>query len=285
MTMSEDATIKDALTSDHSEAKTEEVKTEEVKVEAKADLDPEALEIGRILRDSGVTKDQVNNLLQAPKALEALQSALQGNPDEFFNMLQRSDPKAEEKLLQAGADRFVKRYGEDTKPGKDGKPDPNGELMREVAALKETVKGFQTTQEQRDRNAAMAAVKQRYDARVDDIFGQKEIKELGLTKSETKAMRARLDAELASDQNIVQRASAGNFVDVPVKFKGILDEWSADKKAAAEAIKDGRDKVKGLPEFLAGNSPFMNFDVPSAASDSWDATESALASALERTAR
>jgi hypothetical protein len=283
------ASIRDALTSETTEAKTVETAAAETKdvpriVEA---LDPEAVEIGRILHASGVTKDQVNDLLQAPRALEAMRSALQGNPDEFFNMLQRTDPKTEEKLLQAGADRFVKRYADDTKPDGKGKPDANSDLMREVGALREQLNTFRTKDEQREQRSAMAATRQRYDARVDDLFGLDGVKALGLTKSEQKSMRAQLDVELAKDPSVVQRASNGNFVDVPQVFQGIVEDWAKDRKEAAEVAAGTRKRSQSgaFSEFSSGANPFMDIDLPAGSSDSWDATETAMANALQRTAR
>lgn len=278
--MSDEATLKDTVVHDSAETK-----AAEVKVEAKTEprileaLDPEAIEIGRILRDSGVTKDQVNELLQAPKALEALRAAVQGNPEEFFNMLQRTDPKSEENLLQTAADRYVKRYGNETKPrGKDS--DATSDLMREVEALREQTNRLLTDQQKRDQAAAFAATRQRYDARVDDLLGQ--VKQLGLTKSESKALRAQLDVELSKDPSVVQRASNGNFVDVPKVFQGIVESWAADRKELAQAEKDKLEqKTKNaFSEFSSGANPFMNIEVPTGASDSWDSTESALAKAL-----
>jgi hypothetical protein len=247
--------------------------------------DPEAAEIGRILLESGVTKDQINDLLQAPKALDALRSTLQGNPQEFFNMLQRTDAKTEENILQAAADRFVERYGDKAKPNGNGKPDANSDLMREVEGLREEIRTVRGRDEQRERNAANAATRQRYEARVDDLFNLEGVKQLGLTKSEQRAMRAQLDVELSKDPSIVQRASNGNFVDVPKAFKEIAEGWASDRKAATEEAKGQRDRTNknAFAEFSPGANPFMNIEIPTGSADSWDATENAFAAALDRT--
>lgn len=282
--MADEATLKDTIVSDQTvEAKTTDTTgTTKDAVRITEAIDPEVIEIGRILSGSGVTKDQINDLLQAPKALEALRSAIQGNQEEFFNMLQRTDPNAEAKLVEAAADRFVKRYGNETKPNGKEKPDANSDLMREVEALREQTNRLLTEQQRRDQAAMLAQTRQRFDARVDDLFSQDGIKQLALTKSETRALRAQLDVELSKDPSVVQRASNGNFVDVPKVFKDIIETWAADKKEASEAATKQRERSKAnaFSEFNAGANPFMNIEVPTGASDSWDSTEAALAKAL-----
>jgi hypothetical protein len=246
-------------------------------------VSPEAIEMGRILSESGVTKDQINELLQAPGALAAIRSAIQGNPDEFFNMLQRTDPSAEERLLNAGADRYVKRYGSEAKPSGNGKPDANSDLMREVEALREQTTKLMTEQQRRDQAAADAVNWQRYNARVDDLINLKEVKDLGLTKSELKSIRTDLNTEISKDPNALKRAMTGNFVDVPVAFKSIIDAWASDRKEAAKAAEDQRKGIssRAFPEFAPGANPFMNIEVPATVSDSWDSTEAGFAKALE----
>ena len=281
--MPDEATLRDALVTDTAPKVETATTTTTTEVPRILDSpDPEAVEIGRILQASGVTKDQVNELLQAPKALDALRAAVQGNPAEFFNMLQRTDPRSEENLLEAAADRYVQRYGDRAKPSGNGKPDANSDLMREVEALREQTNRLLTEQQRRDQAAALAATRNRFDSRVDDLFNQDGVKQLGLTKSEQKAMRAQLDVELSKDPNAVQRASQGNFVDVAPKFKEIIESWAADKKEAAESAKTQRERTSknAFSEFNPGANPFMNIEIPAGASDSWDATEAALAKAL-----
>ncbi len=282
--MSDEATLRETLVADPA-SKPDATATTTTSDPAPRILDapdPEAVEIGRILQSSGVTKDQVNELLQAPKALEALRAAVQGNPAEFFNMLQRTDPRSEENLLEVAADRYVQRYGDRAKPTGKEKPDANSDLMREVEALREQTNRLLTENQRRDEASALAATRQRFDARVDDLFSQDGVKQLGLTKSEQKAMRAQLDVELSRDINAVQRASKGNFVDVAPKFKEIVEGWAADKKAASDESKAQRERSSknAFSEFNAGANPFMNIELPVGASDSWDATEAALAKAL-----
>ena len=107
----------------------------------------------------------------------------------------------------------------------------------------------------------------------------------GLTKSEQKALRARVDAELAADSAVVQRVSNGNFVDVPHKFKAIIDEWSSDRKSAAQAAEDRRKGItsNASPEFSNGPNPFMPANNDFAGS--WDDTEAAFAKALTQVPR
>jgi hypothetical protein len=243
--------------------------------------DAEAAELGKILIASGITKDKVNDVLEAPGALAALRYAVQNNPKEFLAMLERTDPASGEKFLGAMADTFVERYGgKEAVAGKDGKPDPNANLMTEIAALREKTQRLETEQARRDNAAALAATQERYRSRVDDIFEQKDVKELGLTKAETKALRARLDSELSADPTVVQRVSKGNFVDVPTTFKRIAEEWAGDKKAQVATDKAAREKAErgAFPSFQSGPADMP--EIPSATFDNWDATEDAFAKAL-----
>lgn len=281
--MSDDATPKDTLVSEPAatpapKSEPEPTATPEVKLD-----NAEAAELGNILINSGYTKDKVNELLEAPGALAALRYAVENDPKEFLSMLQRANPQAADKFLQSMADTFVDRY-DAPKPKTNGKDEPNSELMAEVAALRDKTNRLETTQAQRDAAAQQAATQQRYNARVDDLFGQ--IKEMNLTKSEQAAMRARLDKELSADRAIVQRASQGNFVDVPMKFKQIVDEWTSDKKAQADAEKTARERQQkgAFPEFQSGPSP-AQISVPDATFDSWDSTEAAFAKALDQYAQ
>lgn len=283
------ATLKDTVVSSADDQK---VDAADVKDEAKVTIteapNPEAAEIGRILLESGVTKDQLNDILEAPKALAALKHTIQNDPAEFLKMLERTDPTTGERFLESMADTYVSRYSDKGKAaGKSSDDAKNNDLMREIEALREKTTRLETEQQRRDAAVALAAAQQRYESRVDDLLGQKEIKDLNLTKSEVKALRARLNSELSADPNAVQRVSRGNFVDVPQTFKGILEEWASDRKAQAEAEKAKRDGVnsKGYNEFSSGPNPFMNWDVPAEVSASWDATEDGFAKALERVSR
>lgn len=278
--MADEATLRDTIVSDESPATPVAEATPAPTPETpKLDVDPDAAEIGRIILNSGFSKEQVNDLLEAPRALQNMQALLRDNPQEFFNLLQRTDPKIEEKILENAADRYVSRYGEKT-PAKGKEAD--SELMREVEALREQTNRLLTEQQRRDQAAAQAAMRQRYDARVDDLLGLKEVKELGLTKSEVKNLRARLDAEMSRDPAIVRRASNGNFLDVPVVFKSLVDELVTDKKAATEADKSQRERASrsAFPEFENGPNPFIPADTKF--TESWDATENAFAEALGR---
>lgn len=290
MAENDDASLKDALAA---AAAGDENKVVE---EKKADADPaaaaaaaadklandEALEIGRTLVASGVTREKVNELLQAPQALNSLRYMIQNNPAEFLNLIERTDPKAGENFLEKMASTYVDRYGVEDKGDKNkGKGGESPELMSEVKSLREQLKGIQTREQQREQAASMAAVQSRYTSRVDDLFGT--IKDMGLTRAESKALRADLDKELANDPAVVQRVSSGNFVDVAPKFKSLVENWSSDRKAAAQADKDARERAeKGASfEALGGPQPFM-LDVPKDAANSWDATEDAFAAALTK---
>src|SRR5258708_16657766 len=79
--MPPEATLRDTLVS---EATTEEKpieKAEEKPAAAAVNLD--AAEIGQILLDSGFTKDQLNALMEAPKALAAIRNQIENDPTEF----------------------------------------------------------------------------------------------------------------------------------------------------------------------------------------------------------
>jgi hypothetical protein len=186
-------------------------------------------------------------------------------------------------LLDTAADEYVKRYGKED-GAKVVKGDANSTLMSEVEGLRNELNTFRTQREQEQSRIALAQVKSRYDARVDDLFNQLP-KESGLTGSERKALRARVDAELSQDSAIVQRVASGNFVDVPHKFKAILDEWVGDRKAATVAADNRRKGISdnANPEFTGGPNPFMPSD--KAFADSWDNTEEAFAKALTQASR
>jgi hypothetical protein len=285
--MATDATLRDTLVSDATTEEKPVEKTEEKTVAVNPNLD--AAEIGQILLDSGYSKDQLNALMEAPKALAAIRNQIETDPQEFVRMLQRTDPAVGNKFLESVSDTFLEQNKHLLDKGKDsGKPSGDSQtndLVRELQALREKVAASETREQRRESAIAFAAAQKRYDSRVDDLLGQKDIQELKLTKAETKAIRARLGAELSSDQNIVQRISNGNFVDIPRTMKGILDEWAVDRKAASESEKTARERAqgRGFAEFDAGPSEY--FKPPAGASDSWEATEDALAKALERSAR
>lgn len=249
--------------------------------------DKDAAEIGRILLDSGYKKEQLNDLIEAPGAIKAMQFMIRNNPQEFLNMLERTDPDAARNFHEKLADIYVDRYSDKTPPATNGAgKQPDGEIMREVQALRDEVKQARTREEQREQAAALAATQNRYNGRVDDLFNQDGVKKLGLTKSEQKAIRSDLSAELAKDPSMVRRISNGNFVDVPKTFQGIIESWATDRKAAADTAKAQRDRAtsSAFPEFSSGPNPLM-IDVPANVADSWDNAEEALAAALTRTAR
>jgi len=282
--MADEATLKDITDSPNppvaDDAKEPEKQPE---VSAAPVVDAEAAEIGRILLDSGYNRTQINDMMQAPTALASLRHLITENPQELINLLDRTSPDAAKKLLDVAADTYVNRYGKDGPKGRD-KKDGNSELMAEVETLRTELNSFRTQRDQENARIAMSQVKSRYDARVEDLFNQLP-KDTGLTKSEQKALRARVDAELAADSAVVQRVSNGNFVDVPHKFKAIIDEWSSDRKSAAQAAEDRRKGItsNASPEFSNGPNPFMPANNDFAGS--WDDTEAAFAKALTQVPR
>ena len=256
------------------------VATEAVVASPEFSTNPDAAEIGQILLDSGYSKEQLNELLQAPRTLQAIQHQLRNDPIEFFKTLERNDPKVGEKVIEDLADEYVKRYGNKDKGSKGD--DKTAELASTIQSLQERLDRAEAERTNERNAAALATTRQRYQARIDDLFGLKEVKELGLTKAESKAMRARLDVELGQDTGATGRILNGNFVDVPKAFKGIIDEWAADRKATAEAAKASRDGVKesAFNEFTSGAD--LASKMPAGTFDSWDATEEAFAKVLER---
>lgn len=289
--MSDDATLRDTVVTDPAPAATVDTgaadtttKTDATAtVQATADAD--AKELGELLLASGFTKSNVNDLIQAPRALESIRYLVRENPQEFLNTLERTDPDAASRFQEKISDIFLERNKHLLEPkGTNGTAKTgDSDLMRQVQQLQEKVNQSETREQQRAQSTALAAAKARYDGRVDDLFGIKEIKELGLTKTEQRALRSHLDRELSSDPAVVQRIANGNFVDVPKAFKGIIDTLAAEKKSAAEEAKAQREGTSknAFSEFPGGPEPWMK-DVPAGAADSWDATEEALAKAFER---
>lgn len=282
-----DATLRDTLVTDAAdETKTVETKTEETRA---VTANPDASEIGQIFLDSGYTKDQLNDILESPKALAAIRHQLQTDPTEFIKMLERTDPSVGARLQEAASDRFLEQnkhlLDKDKGSGKASADPQNNDLMRELQALREKTDRLEGNERARENRIAFETAQKRYDSRVDELLSQKDIKELNLTKAETKAIRARLGAELSSDPNVVKRVGSGNFADVPRVMKGILEEWAGDRKEAVEADKTARERAqgRGFSEYEAGPDQF--FKRPAGSEDSWEATEDALAKALDRTAR
>lgn len=274
-----DTTIDDAAATAVAENKTDDTSTSAA---ALALDDVDALEIGRILRDSGVTKDKVNDLLTAPGALNSLRHMVVNNQREFLNMLERTDPAAATKFLDSMADIYLER-NKSTAATADKDANANAGLLAQIAQLSEKTNQLLTREQQREQSAMAERVKNMYNGRVDDMLGQEGMKALKLTKAETKAFRASLDQQLGSDPSAVQRINAGNFVDVPRVFKGIVDEWAGDRKSAAAAEKTARENSEKNASFgypLGADAGMV--DIPADAADSWEATEAALAKAFSR---
>lgn len=282
----QEATLRDVTVAPNSSEKKAEETSETKAAEAEkkvAVIDPaeaEAAEVGRILLNSGYTKAQINDLMQAPQALASLRALLDSDPKQFVKQYALNNPDGASKLREAIAEEFVELYGTkgEEKKSENGKG-ADSELMSEVATLRDEVKGYRTEREQANARAALAATQSRYNSRVDDMFSQDGIKNLGLTKSEQAGMRALLDRNLATDPDAVKRVSNGNFVDVAPALKHILDDWAADKKSASEAEKQARERVQSGANYTFPGAP-ESIQVPEAASNSWEATEDALAKAL-----
>lgn len=277
--MAEEATVKDAVAEKEAPAAKEPEKKEDISA-AIALQDVDAAELGKTLMEAGFTKENLNQLLGTPKALESLSYLVQNDPKQFLSTLEKNDPKAGAKFLEKMAETYVERFGEKTPKGKEGE----SELMKKVEALTNEVLQFKTEKQQADERIRVAGVKSDYEKRVDGLFEQLP-KDVAFTKSEQKAIRARLDKELGSDQQAIQRISSRNFIDVPKTFQSILNEWTEDKKAASKTETEKREKVKmsGFGELPSG--PELLADAPKNFADSWDNTESAFGKAIERIAQ
>lgn len=216
--------------------------------------DKDALEIGKLLLDSGIRADQVNDLLAAPQALQSIRYMVENDPQEFIRSLEKSNPGAGENFLDKLSKLYVDRYApKDDDKGGD-KAAPNAELLQKLSELSETVNTL-STQRQRDANAAaLAQINARYNARVDDLFGQLPADKFPLSNYEKELIKGKLNADLAADPQIVARVHNGNFVDVPRVFKGIVEGIAADRKSAADAATAAREKATrvALPDFGSG---------------------------------
>lgn len=226
-------------------------------IPATVTADKDALEVGRILLDSGYSKEQINSLLDAPKALEALKYAVENDPKEFIRTLERNNPQAGEKFLDELSKLYVERYDRPADSKGDGKGSDKGaspELMEQVRKLQEQVGSFQTREEQRAQASAMAQVQARYAARVDDMFNQLPSDKFPLTNYERELIKGKLSADLAADPATVKRVMNGNFADVPRQFSRILEGLAADRKSAADAETKKREASSKLsfPQFTGG---------------------------------
>lgn len=284
------ATLRDTVVLD-SKPESEPVQAAEPELKAPQIADapsPEAAEIGQMLLASGVSKESLNSLLEAPKMLESLKYQWETNPKGFVEMLERTAPNTGAKFLEEVSQLYLDRNQHliKTETGKPkGDSQPQNDLMQEVVKLREQTSRLLTENQQRQQAASLAAVRQRYDARVDDIFGKDEVKALGFTPSEVKNIKARLNQELSSDPAAVQRVNNGNFIDVPNVLQSLLTEKVSERKAAIEAEKKGREKVNAGAFWEFSNGPESSFlqgiDMSKAA-DSWEATEEAFGNALSR---
>jgi hypothetical protein len=292
----ETATLRDTVVNDAQAVTEKEVTEPELKAPQIVDQpSAEAAELGRLMLESGISKDQLNALLEAPKALDAIRYQIKEDPKEFIRMLERTDPDTGSKFLAEVSDMFLDRNKHLLKDdaGKAQKADSqhSDELMREVERLREQTTRLLTEEQQRKQSASLAAVRQRYDARVDDLFGLKEVKEMDLKPSEVKNLRARLNLELSGDQSAVQRVNNGNFVDVPRVFQSLLNEKVDDRKAAADLEKGKRERVNSNAFWDFSNGPDASFlgDLNKIISDdndpNWGGTVDGFAKALERTGR
>lgn len=257
--------------------------SEAPKVELQDPTEKDALELGRLLMGSGYSKEQINQLLETPKALAGLQAVLKsGDGRQIVQLLRQSgDAAAADRIEESIAQYYVEQYGDKGNKGEQGGKTQDSELKAQVEQLRTEIDGYRTKQEQAEARAALASTMSRYQSRVDDFFSQDGMKKLGLTKMEQQGMRAMLDRELAQDPHSVERINRGNFVDVAPTFKRIAESWVADKKSAAEAEKRQREGVEENANFTWPGAP-SPLEVPTGAFDSWDNTEEAFAKALSK---
>jgi hypothetical protein len=216
--------------------------------------DTDAAELGRTLLDMGVTKDQVNGILEAPQALQAIRYMVENDPQEFIRSLERTNPGAGENFLDKLSKLYVDRYAKEPAKASDGKTGATDELQAQIRDLSEKVNGFQTQAQQSAAASAQAQVMARFNARVDDLFGQLPADKVPLTSYEKRIITGALKDELTSDQNVVKRIYNGNFVDVPRQFKTIVEGLVKDRVATADTAKAARERSsnRAQPDFGAG---------------------------------
>jgi hypothetical protein len=247
--------------------------------------DRDAAELGRTLLDMGVTKDQLNDIMAAPSALNSIRYMVENDPQEFIRSLERTNPGAGENFLDKLSKLYVDRYAKDGTKAADGTTDANADVLREVKELRDQVQGFQTQAQRAASASAMAQVQARYNARVDDLFGQLPAEKFPLSPMERELIKGKLSADLAADPSIVQRVSNGNFVDVPRTFKGIVEGLATDRVKTAETAKAARERSasSAFPDFGAGpvELPKDFYDVSNVPVDKlWD--EDAFVSVLTK---
>jgi hypothetical protein len=215
--------------------------------------DTDAAELGKLLLDSGVTKDQINDVLAAPQALQSIRYMIENDPQEFIRSLERTNPGAGENFLDKLSKLYVDRYSKEagTKSGKDA---PTTELHDQIRELSEKVNGFETRAQQAAASSAQAQIQARFNARVDDLFGQLPADKVPISNYEKELIRGKLSNDLAADSNAVKRVYNGNFVDVPTRFKSIVEGLVNDRKSAAEAQTSARERSvsTAFPDFGAG---------------------------------
>ncbi len=219
--------------------------------------DKDATELGKLLLDSGVTKDQVNDLLAAPQALQAIRYQVENDPAEFIRSLERVNPGAGENFLDKLSKLYVDRYSrEPTAKTANGKTSDAAttELQDKLRELTEKVTGFETQAQRQANAAAMAAVNARYEARVDDLFSQLPADKVPLTSNEKALIKDALGNRLGRDSSVATRVYNGNFVDVPREFKTIVEGLVKDRVAAADAQKTARERTSAnsFPELSSG---------------------------------
>ena len=217
--------------------------------------DRDAAELGKLLLDSGIGKDQVNDVLQAPQALAAIRYMVENDPQEFIRSLERTNPGAGENFLDKLSKLYVDRYSKGDSTATGGTKDaPNAELLAKIGELSEKVNGFQTAAQQAANASAQAQVQARYNARVDDLFGQLPVDKVPLTNYEKELIKGKLSNDLASDPNAVKRVYNGNFVDVPTRFKSIVEGLVQDRVAAVTAASKARERSvsSAFPEISGG---------------------------------
>lgn len=246
-------------------------------------VDKDAAEVGRIILDSGYSKEQLNDLLQAPGALNQLRYMVENDPKAFQQMLERASPELGARFLDQMTNLYLERYGNESgnETPADGKPAVGSEVQDQLRLLQERIDQSEQKERQREQAAHLATVESRYNARVDDLFKMVP-KELTLTKSQEKALRSELQAELNSDPSARQRVLNGNFVDVPLKFQSLVTDWVNDQKAQQTALEDQRKQIQSGAgnNFLSG--PAQALMPTDTSADSWDNTERDLAAAFKK---
>lgn len=239
---------------------------------AKPELAPEVIELARKLAEDGMTQDAYQGLIQGRDALNTMGYLLKENPKEFFSVIERQDPETAKKALEEFSQIYLDRNLTKDDQAKLEAGQPLGEadpMKKQLEDLQTEIKSIRDNEQRREQSAAMASIQKRYEARMDDLFGQLPD---NMPKHHKTALRALLDRSLGGDEQAASRIRQGNFVDVPKHFKNVLDGWAAETKAANDAEIQKREDIRKRAQiaFTPGAEAVGGPPPESLAEKNWD---------------